>query len=161
MLFWKMLLRPYQPIAEAFEASVWLVRILQFYFQIMFIDLQYCCFKRCSVGHLIVVFKMVMVLVIIISIGDYGFGGNNSLTDGIGLPCIYRANLKWFKMVMVLKITILIGDQLTDGMGLPCIRQVRWASLFSPECTRSVSSSISGGSGGCLLLTMLNQGADY
>ena len=115
MLFWIMLLRPYQPIAEAFEASVWLVRILQFYFQLMFIDLQSCCFKRCSVGHLIVVFKMVMVLVIIISIGDYGFGGNNSLTDGIGLPCM---------------------------------RQVRWASLFSPEWTRSVSNSISGGSGG-------------
>ena len=28
-----------------------------------------------------------------------------------------------------------IGDDksLTVGIGLPCIRQVRWASLFSPE----------------------------
>ena len=101
MLFWKMLLRPYQPIAEAFEASVWLVKILQFYFQLMFIDLQSCCFKRCSVGRLIVAFKMVMVLVIIISIGDNGFGGIN------------------------INIIILIEDQLTDGIGLPCMRQVR------------------------------------
>ena len=51
-------------------------------------------------------------------------------------------------------IVVSVGDHgignnwLTDGIGLPCIRHVRWASLFSPEWTRSVSSSISGGSGG-------------
>ena len=34
----------------------------------------------------------------------------------------------------------------TVGFGFPWMMQVRCASLFSPECTRSVSSSISGGS---------------
>jgi len=40
----------------------------------------------------------------------------------------------------------LILNGLTVGIGLPWIMQVRCASLLSPEWTRSVSSSISGGS---------------
>ena len=40
----------------------------------------------------------------------------------------------------------LILNRPTVGVGFPCIRHVKCASLFSPEWTLSVSSSISGGS---------------
>ena len=39
-----------------------------------------------------------------------------------------------------------IQNKLTEGVGFPWMIHVRWASLFSPEWTLSVSSSISGGS---------------
>ena len=62
---------------------------------------------------------MIMVLVILI-VGDHGIGDHDIGDHGTGNHDIGDHG---------------IGEDssLTVGIGLPCIRQVRWASLFSPE----------------------------
>ena len=48
-------------------------------------------------------------------VGDFDTGGHGIGDHDIGDHCIGD------------------NDSLTVGIGLPCIKQVRWASLFSPE----------------------------